>query len=635
MQRNQRSTGALRLKTSDCIPSPPHTFQGCAFFFLAMAFLFLRACFFLFRPEFYANIEELYMGTIAKGISDGFIMPLTEYMYHPYEGGTLLFGLSAYPFFALLGPTDIALIITALTYSLAAFSLWYFFMLRFFGKASAVFCGILSCFAPFGYIWISLWAMGTHPQNVLFDIIILFSFYSLFFDPFPRREGGRSLWYAYVFGFVSGLGIYFCYFSTLTVIVCIITWLTVPHKPLGARTWRALLLSSVLGLIPFLYCNLILRISGAMSLLSSMGGREWASATFPGSVIFFLRLLFKDAYWFSSGAHYHCAVSVYHLFYSSLMALSLMWIIWTYRRELIQQCTFFLPSRERQDQERGAYLATPIILYIILYFFIAAAAHIERRIASEIQSELFTGYRFFSVLFPYLFAVMAIFLARLWAYRSMPMRIFSVAAAILVLIFGCMPITPGGALPSPFHKGYSFYLLGWRVAQKNVYWDKPERGLELSKKIPAMADRDDFIDGFCEVHWWDAIEADERPPRPPETQEHIDVLITSNISSLTAHVQNVDDRYKQRFYKALGRVLYLHYIYDKNGDFDKCNRLLAATDRRYLPFAIEGAGQVIGSSEPRRRNVGAIISHIPKEYMTALKRGIDSAAARPYIQLVH
>lgn len=630
MQRNNRPGGAI-----DSIPSGRNTLSGCAFFSLALAFLVLRTCLLLFRPEFYVNIEELYMGTIAKGVSGGFIMPLAEYMYHPYEGGTLLFGLSAYPFFALLGPTHLAMKFTALAYSFAAFSLWYLFMLKFFGRASAAFFGLLACFAPFGYILISLWAMGTHPQNALFDIVILFAFYSFFFDPSPRRAEGINLRYAAVFGFASGLGVYFCYFSTLTVIACFITWLTVPHRPLGAKTWCALLLALILGLAPFLYCNLILRVGGASSLLSSMGGREWASATPLGSVIFFLGVLFKDAYWFSGAIHCHRAAGAYRLFYSSLMALSLIWIVWTRRGALLRQCMFFLPAHRRQYPECGEYRATPIIIYVALYFFIAAAAHLERRIASEIQSKLFTGYRFFSVLFPYLFAVMALFLARLWSHRYRPARVFSAVAAILVILFGCMPITIGGVLPSIFHKGYSFYLLGWRAAQKNIYWDAPARGLDLSRKISTIDDRDDFIDGFCEIRWWEAIEADERPPRPPETQGSIDALITSNVAALAAHARGVDDRYKRQFYEALGRVLGLHYVYDKDMQFDKCNRLLAATDLRYRPFVFEGFGQVVGSYEPGRRNMGAIAPHIPKEYEAAFKRGIDSAAKRPYIQVVH
>jgi hypothetical protein len=630
MQTNNRPGGAF-----DRIPPSRNTLWGLAFSFLALIFLGLRVCLLLFRPEFYINIEELYMGTIAKGVSDGFIMPLAEYMYHPYEGGTLLFGLSAYPFFALLGPTHFAMKITALAYSFAAFSLWYFFMLRFFGKASAVFFGLLSCFAPFGYILVSLWAMGTHPQNALFDIIILFSFYSLFFNPSPERERARSSpWSAAVFGFASGLGIYFCYFSTLTIIVCIVTWLTVPHRALGAKTRRALLLSFILGLTPFLYCNLVLRAGGAKSLLSSMGGPEWASAGFLGSVIFFLRVLFKDAYWFSGGAP-HCAVGCYHIFYSSLMALSLIWLVWTHRGALLKQCTFFLPPHRREDRGCDEYRATPIIVYIALYFFIAGAFHLERRIAAEIQTRQFTGYRFFSVLFPYLFSVMAIFLARLWAHRHRPVRMVSVAAAILVVLFGCMPITINGILPSISHKGYSFYLLGWRAAQKNVYWDTPARGLELSKKISTIADRDDFIDGFCEIRWWDAIEADERPPIPPATRQSIDALITSNVASLAKHIRSVEDRYKRQFYKALGRVLCLHYVYDKELQFDKCDRLLAVTDRQFRSSVFEGFGQVAGSYGPNKRNIGAIAPRIPKEYETAFKRGIDGAATRPYIQIVH
>ncbi|MEJ2744652.1 MAG: hypothetical protein P8123_03050, partial [bacterium] len=591
-------------------------------------------CLLLFRPEFYINIEELYMGTIAKGVSDGFIMPLAEYMYHPYEGGTLLFGLSAYPFFALMGPTHVAIKITALAYSLAAFSLWYFFMLRFFGRASAVFFGLLSCFAPFGYILISLWAMGTHPQNALFDIIILFAFYSIFFNPSPRQAEGGSPRSAAVFGFVSGLGDYFCYFSTLTIIVCIVTWLTVPHKPLGSKTWRVLLPSFFLGLTPFLYCNLILDVGGVRSLLSSMGGRGLASTTFFGSVLYFLRLLFRDAYWFNSGQP-RCAVGAYHLFYSSLMALSLAWIVWTCRGALLRQCISFLPSWRRQDRERNEYRATPIIIYIALYFFIAGAAHLERRIAVEIQMGLFGGYRFFSVLFPYLFAVMALFLARLWAHRSIQTRTLAVVAAVLVIIFGCMPVTIGGVLPSLFHNGYSFYLLGWKAAQKNVYWDKPERGLELSKKISTIADRDDFIDGFCEIRWWDAIEADEGPTIPPNTREGIEALIRPNVAALAVHIQGVNNQYKRQFYKALGRVLCLRYVYEKNGRIDTCMNLLSVTDPMFRASAFEGFGRVVGSYEPTRRNMEAIAPHIPREYETAFKKGIDSAAKRPYIQVVH
>ena len=47
--------------------------------------------------------EELYRGNIAKEVISGPVLPFLDYQRSEYEGGTLVMGLLAVPFFLIFG----------------------------------------------------------------------------------------------------------------------------------------------------------------------------------------------------------------------------------------------------------------------------------------------------------------------------------------------------------------------------------------------------------------------------------------------------------------------------------------------------------------------------------------------------
>lgn len=612
-----------------------------AFIVLAAVFVLVRVMLLLFWPETYTFLEELYSGVVAMVFHDGFLLPIMEYMWHPYEGGTLIFGLSAVPFFKILGPTYLALKATAAAYAFLTFALWYFFMARFFGRASALFCGLLFCFPPIGLTRLFFCAMGTIPQNPAFDVLILSSFYRFYFADAGGRPSGpggfpvrRQAANACLFGFFGGLGVYFCYFSAITFLACLIAWLVVPGNASGRRCFWGFLAALFVGLLPLLCHNVGHPFSGLKTIIDTMPGREWAAPTLAAGLRIFLRLLLWDGYWFGDSA-YGGFVRCYRLLYSTLIVCSFLWIV--ARRGRLILASFLRPAFTRRPAvyEKADYLDLPILLYIALFFAIAVGTHMERKIGGDVQGGSFVAYRYFAVLLPYLFCVAALFLARLWESRAGIARAIALSAAGGMVFFcaASLPLRFGGIAPAAFHKGYRYYLMGWKVALTAGDSDAIGKKMGLGSMLADPDDRADFIDGFCEIFWWGAIETDEIPLKEGRPAAGVDNDIRQNVGAIEARIENLDRGHAREFYKALGRVLCMRYVYERNYQVDRCLSLFERTNPDFRGAVFEGMGQVAGSVDPGRRKIGLLAPRIPAAYRGDFTRGMAEAARKPYVQV--
>ena len=146
---------------------------------LALFILFRLSILFTSIDQIY-NFEELYRGAIAKEVIDGLSLPLFDYLYTDYEGGSLVEGILAVPFFLILGQTYFSLKLVTFLISVLIFSLWYYFLNNFFGKTEAVLASILITLSPPAYTKISLTSWGNHFESNLFAIVIIILFYKYF-----------------------------------------------------------------------------------------------------------------------------------------------------------------------------------------------------------------------------------------------------------------------------------------------------------------------------------------------------------------------------------------------------------------------------------------------------------------------
>ena len=90
--------------------------------------------------------DELYRGNVAKELISGPGLRFFDYQRSEYEGGALVMGVLAVPFFLLFGKTLFALKLVVLSFSVATLVLWYLFLYTFFDRTTAVMASALMDF---------------------------------------------------------------------------------------------------------------------------------------------------------------------------------------------------------------------------------------------------------------------------------------------------------------------------------------------------------------------------------------------------------------------------------------------------------------------------------------------------------
>ncbi|MBI3318372.1 MAG: glycosyltransferase family 39 protein [Candidatus Omnitrophica bacterium] len=193
--------------------------------------------------------EELYRGTIARELIQGLKAPFLDYQSDGYDGGSLLVGILAVPFFLLLGPNLFALKLVPLALSLAALILSFFFFRRFFDRKAALWVCLLQALSPPVFTSLSLVAIGSHVDSIPFSVAILFSFYRFLYG-----EKGRiaSL---ILFGLAAGLGFWFTPMTGITTVTCLTSWLLLDRRSFFSGRALVFLGSFGVGALPFLLYN--------------------------------------------------------------------------------------------------------------------------------------------------------------------------------------------------------------------------------------------------------------------------------------------------------------------------------------------------------------------------------------------
>ncbi len=216
---------------------------------LIAAFLALRLTALLTGIEAVSWDEELYRGTIAQEWIDGLKLPLWEYQADPYDGGSLAVGALTVPLFLLLGPNLLALKLVPLGFSLGGLILTLLFLKRFFGQKAAVIGGALFVLSPPVFAGLSLCAIGSYTESILFSAAEFFFFFQYLYGTSPYRIRWLILW-----GLAGGLGIWFTPTSAPILLAQVAAWALEDRR--GFFGWRSgiFLGSFMLGAFPwFLY----------------------------------------------------------------------------------------------------------------------------------------------------------------------------------------------------------------------------------------------------------------------------------------------------------------------------------------------------------------------------------------------
>lgn len=216
--------------------------------FIAVRILFLFCGFY-----FISNHEELYNGTLAHDFLQNpslfFSNPnvIFCYQYMPFAGGTLVVSFLAIPFFFFFGSSVFALKLLSISISSAAMIMFFLLLQKFFSRKTAIIFGLLyAVSAPYPLL-ISIVLWGNHNESILLSALL---FYFIFHYIQKEKEDWR---YIILSGFVSGFGIYFDYIF-IAAFLSVLLFLIISKRNFFFRKDFFLFVFSMLcGLIPWFY----------------------------------------------------------------------------------------------------------------------------------------------------------------------------------------------------------------------------------------------------------------------------------------------------------------------------------------------------------------------------------------------
>src|SRR3989338_8446648 len=384
---------------------------GLSILFIAVRLLILGSC-----TLALFNFDELYIGTTAKEIIDGPVLPVSDYMPDSvHRVGRLVAAILSVPFFALFGPSYFALKLVAVFFSLANLILIYLFLWKFFRRSVAVMAGLLMIFSPALYTKYSLMMLRAHSELIFFSTAAVFIFYQIFFreqtsPPKPHNHfdiyAGKSIYFA-ALGIVSGLGVYFHPIFIVTVTACFLFWFIFDKLFFVRRSFLIFFVFFGIGISPLIHHNLIHIFTHRLGIcpdhyLATPYKRAFSNP--QGLLIYDL----PNA--FSPGGSVGSVISYA---YYIVFIISYCVLFWMNKAIIARLALGIIPSKKLHIMpshiQREAFLLLYPLIFIILYPFSGYA--IQDRPAD------FRIYIRLILLYPFIFIIISLFLQRLWSFN--------------------------------------------------------------------------------------------------------------------------------------------------------------------------------------------------------------------------
>lgn len=230
-------------------PSAPWERRDTRLLFLfVLTFVAWRIGWLATNPSSVGYWEESYRWFVAHDLLGPRQLPFLEYQADHYQGGTLVMPLLVAPFFALLGESTFSLKLAAIAFSAGTLILLYVIGRRFLDRRSAVLAALSLLAGPPLVAYMGLVVMGSHGESVLFSLLQVLALLSLL----RGRRAGTGGWL--VLGVISGIGLWFCYTTVISLGACGLAWLVLRGPP-GPRPLLAATGGGLIGLAPWLVYN--------------------------------------------------------------------------------------------------------------------------------------------------------------------------------------------------------------------------------------------------------------------------------------------------------------------------------------------------------------------------------------------
>lgn len=219
---------------------------------LTVLYLLVRLMILFFAIDQVGLDEELYRGNVAKELVSGPVLPFFDYQRSRYEGGSLVSGLLAAPFFLLFGAKLISLKLTGLLAGTGIFILNFIFLRKFFNNKTAVCASLLFIFLPPGWIKASISNYGAQYEAMFFTILAVF----LLFRDFFTAGLGKNIRLSAILGAICGFGMFFHYSFLPTLLTIILFWYISDKGFIFSKQFIVFCLAFLAGLTPWFCYNL-------------------------------------------------------------------------------------------------------------------------------------------------------------------------------------------------------------------------------------------------------------------------------------------------------------------------------------------------------------------------------------------
>lgn len=253
---------------------------------LLFAFFASRIAWVVLEPNTTLYWEEDHRWASAHELLEGARRPLLDYQADHYQGGSLVLVLMVAAVFRVFGESLLGLKLVAMFFAAATLAALYVLGRREFGRWVGPLAAGAYLTGPPLLAFSGLVGMGSHGESALFSLAQIAIFLGLL-------SGGRhtpAAWAA--LGVVSGLGIWFCYTSGLSLAACGLTWLILERLPRPKELFAAIG-GALLGLLPWFVYNLQHDFVGLTRLAEIFGGGHPIDAWMPHDRWMKLWLLFR------------------------------------------------------------------------------------------------------------------------------------------------------------------------------------------------------------------------------------------------------------------------------------------------------------------------------------------------------
>jgi hypothetical protein len=223
-----------------------------------------RILWLLLNPFSAGYFEEAYRWVATQEFLNKPVLPFLEYQADHYQGGSLVMILLNSFYFLLFGKSIISFKLAALTFSVGVLVMLYVTGRMFFGRLVGVVAA--ACYLtgpPLPAFW-GLVVMGNHGESIFFSLLQIFIFLGILSGQWRTSLG---LW---LFGIVSGFGIWFCYTTGLSLFACVLCFLLLKGFPKrNELIWIAF--GFFIGVSPWFIYNFQYDFAGIARIMEMFG----------------------------------------------------------------------------------------------------------------------------------------------------------------------------------------------------------------------------------------------------------------------------------------------------------------------------------------------------------------------------